>query len=70
VPSTSWTKTLETPSLDVDEMLYTPDMPETAFSIGSVMSCSTSCAVAPVYDMLTLTNGMLIGGSRSILRNV
>ena len=48
VPSTSCTKTFELPSLEVEVMLETPDMPETAFSIGWVMRSSTSWAVAPV----------------------
>jgi hypothetical protein len=47
VPSASWTLTLELPSLDVEVMLATPAMPETTFSIGWVISSSTSCAVAP-----------------------
>jgi hypothetical protein len=42
VPSASWTLTLELPSLDVEVMLATPGMPDTAFSIGMVTSCSMS----------------------------
>jgi hypothetical protein len=56
------------PSLEVDVTVLTPEMPEIAFSMGSVSRSSTFSADAFGRELLTETTPMVTGGSRSTWR--
>ena len=58
--------TRENDSVELETTRFTPLIPATASSMGLVTSVSTSSGDAPGYTTLTLTNGKLTSGNRSI----
>ena len=62
---TNWTKTCETPSIEVERSSSIPLIVLTASSTLSVISVSTSCGEAPGFTTVTVIVGKSIFGNRS-----
>jgi hypothetical protein len=64
------TVTTDNPNLDSDSTLTTPEIPFISFSIGKVMSCSTSCGARPCASVSISTCTGVTSGNASTFKRL